>query len=142
MSQFKKGKSGNVTGRPKGAKGKSTLIELALKKYSDENNIDAKQAIVNSLIGQAIDGDTQSAKIIIERLSPVLKPVNAPINLNVRLPKEPVKRAVKLIDLSINGELLLDEVKVLLDAMKSVIEIKEFSEIEKRIEELENAQIK
>jgi len=38
--------------------------------------------------------------------------------------------------------LLIDEAKVLLEGMKSVLQIKEFAEIEKRIEELENAQTK
>jgi len=141
---FKKGDDPkrNLSGRPKGAKSKVRLIDEALSNYSTQHNVNAKQAIIDSLIGQAIEGDTQSAKIILERLTPALKPVNAPIAIDVRLPRDPVKRAEKLIELTLKGELLPDEAKLLLEGMKSVMQIKEFEEIEKRIEELENAQTK
>jgi len=142
MTQFKKGQSGNIQGRPKGSKNKNTIIEQALSDYSEENNVDAKKSILDSLIGEAMTGDYNSIKLILERLSPSLKPVSQAINLDVRLPKDPVKRAEKIIDLTIQGELLIDEAKVLLEGMKSVLQIKEFAEIEKRIEELENAQTK
>ena len=75
-----------------------------------------------------------------DRLEPAYKPVNAPIKINARLPKDPVKRAEKVIYLTVKGELLPDEAKLLLEGMKSVMQIKEFAEIERRVEELENAQ--
>ncbi len=64
---FAKGKSANPAGRPPGKTSRSQFRELVKP---------ALPAIVKSLIRHAKTGDTQSAKIIIERLIPALRPTS------------------------------------------------------------------
>jgi hypothetical protein len=64
---FSKGKSANPAGRPPGKTSRSQFRELVKP---------ALPSIVKSLIRLAKTGDTQSAKIIIERLIPALRPTS------------------------------------------------------------------
>ena len=135
---FKKGVSGNPSGRKKGVPNKRGVIAGVLDKISTEKGLDVKQAIIEKLIDSALDGDTQSIKLIMDRLEPAYKPVSPPISLDARLPSDNIKRAEKLLDLTAQGKILPDETKMLIDGMKSVLQIKEFTEMEQRIEALEN----
>jgi len=137
---FRKGQSGNPAGRPKGTPNKRGIMAGVLDEISAEKGIDVKQAIIKKLVDSALGGDHQSIKLILDRLEPAYKPVSPPIEIDTRLPTEPVKRAEKLVELTIQGQLLPDEAKILLEGMKSVLQIKEFTDIEQRIKDLENAQ--
>jgi len=134
---FTKGVSGNPAGRKPGSRTRGSMINDALIAYSQKHNTDAKQAIIETLIHNALSGDTSASKLILERLQPAFKPVSLPIKLDKRLPKDPVKRAEKLIELTISGDLLIEEAKVLLDGMKTVLSIKEIAELEQRLQKLE-----
>jgi len=136
---FRKGQSGNPAGRKPGSRTRGSMINDALIAYSQKHGVDAKQGIIESLIHKALNGDTTASKLILERLQPSFKPVSLPIKLDKRLlPKDPLKRAEKLIELTVSGDLLLEEAKVLLDGMKTVLSIQEATELEQRIEALEN----
>lgn len=63
--QFVKGVSGNPKGRPKG----NTLASQIRASISDDDIND----IMSKLIAQAKAGDTASAKLILDRISPPLK---------------------------------------------------------------------
>jgi len=139
---FKKGKSGNPKGRPKGSTNKRGIVAQAFEQYKLDNNVDAKDALITSLINQALGGDTAAAKILIERIEPAFRPVSRVIDIDARMPKDLVKKAEKMLSLALNGSIAADEAKLLLSGLSDLMKVKEFAEIEQRIEELENAQAK
>jgi hypothetical protein len=67
-----KGQSGNTNGRPVGSVNKST----ALRKALSDNDI---QDLLQVVYRQAMDGDTTSQKLILERLIPVAKSESKPL---------------------------------------------------------------
>ncbi|MFK5987158.1 MAG: DUF5681 domain-containing protein [Pseudomonadota bacterium] len=137
MPKYKPGQSGNLKGRPRGSKNKNSLIEQALDNYSEENNLDAKKIIFNNLIGEALDGDYNSIKLILERLSPSLKPTSERIKLDEPLHGSVLEQAEMLIKLTTQGKVTPDTSKLLLDGLLSLMHIKEASDFEERLIELE-----
>lgn len=65
-TRFKKGQSGNPNGKPKGAKNKSTLAAEALLEGSLEK-------ICRRIEEEAVNGNMQAAKMILERFLPPRK---------------------------------------------------------------------
>ena len=65
--QFKKGRSGNPMGRPKGARGVRTLLDEALSKEitgsegGQKSRITKREALILSLITKALKGDIRAA---------------------------------------------------------------------------------
>lgn len=72
--RFKKGKSGNPQGKPKGAKHKASLMAEMLFETEIE-------AVCHHVINQAKEGNMQAAKIILDRLLPPKK--DRPINFKL-----------------------------------------------------------
>jgi hypothetical protein len=66
--QFVKGASGNPKGRPKGAKNRITELkeaaELALREAVDPETI---KRIFQSMAAEALDGNVQAAKLILDK---------------------------------------------------------------------------
>jgi len=65
-TRFKKGQSGNPSGRPIGARNKTTLAVEALLEGEAEN-------LTRAAINKALDGDTTALRLCLERICPVLK---------------------------------------------------------------------
>lgn len=74
--RFKKGKSGNPSGKPKGARHKASMMAEMLF----ENEI---TAVCQQVIDQAREGSMQAARIILDRLLPPKK--DRPINIKLPL---------------------------------------------------------
>jgi len=74
-TQFKKGKSGNKRGRPKGAKNKKTELQEALVTKSSELMVTNLNKIVDVVCQKAAEGDLTAAKMVLDRLIPVKKAV-------------------------------------------------------------------
>lgn len=136
-NRFKRGHSGNPSGRPVGSKNKATLI-------ADQLFLEDLQGICESVIAQARSGNMQAAKIIFDRLVPPKK--DRPIS--IKLPKiqtaEDILKAVAAITQSIaNGEISPSEgeaIARILDIHAKAIELHDF---EKTLNELkEQADIK
>jgi len=72
-TQFQPGQSGNPAGRPKGAKGKTTLLREVMQTKSDRLLSRAVPAILRVVIQQALKGCVHSQKIILDRAVPVQK---------------------------------------------------------------------
>jgi hypothetical protein len=126
MSKFKKGQSGNPSGRPKQ---ESARIREKLNQHSDE--------IVNILLEKIKDGDTAALKMALDRLSPSLKPVSAPIKIE-SIGESLTDKANAVFKSTIGGEVSPDIASQLITALSGVAKIQEISELEERIAALEN----
>jgi hypothetical protein len=104
--KFKKGISGNPKGRPKQ---ESALIRQELAKHSDD--------IIEKVIAQALGGCTQSQKMILDRISPALKPINQPSLLEVPEGATFTEMAKLIVQQSISGEVDPGQAVQLLNAI-------------------------
>jgi len=68
--------NGISTGRPKGAKNKTTLVKEAIKGHWDELMVDKARDVFNKAVEMALEGDTQCIKMIMDRAVPVSKAVD------------------------------------------------------------------
>jgi len=104
--QYKKGESGNVSGRPKGSLDLTTLLRASLKQKCDVVNIykTAKgktvykkvtngQAIISSLVKKAVGGDLNAIGMVFDR--DVGRPVQTNINENTDVTIEKVLHELK-----------------------------------------------
>jgi hypothetical protein len=73
-TRFKKGESGNPTGRPKGSKNLTTLLEKELKQrvVITENgrrrSITKQEAMVKHLVNKAVSGDRALMQLLLEEI--------------------------------------------------------------------------
>ena len=73
-TRFKKGESGNPTGRPKGSKNLTTLLEKELKQrvMVTENgrrrSITKQEAMVKHLVNKAVSGDRALMQLLLEEI--------------------------------------------------------------------------
>lgn len=71
-TRFEKGRSGNLKGRPSGAKNLTTLFHEALNETvivaenGGRRKISKRQAIVKQIVNKAAKGDWRSAKLLLE----------------------------------------------------------------------------
>lgn len=73
VTQFKPGASGNMAGRPKGSKNKSTLIKNAIELNLTEKLQHDAVEIYQKTVDMALKGDTTCIKILMDRLLPPRK---------------------------------------------------------------------
>ena len=70
-TQFKKGKSGNPKGRPKGVKNLKNVIELealapiTIQENGKKQTITRMQALVKRMMSKGVGGDTKSAQMLL-----------------------------------------------------------------------------
>lgn len=64
---FKKGQSGNPSGRPKGTKDKRTELRELLRPHAP--------VLVEKAVEMALDGDTTALKICLDRIIPAMRSV-------------------------------------------------------------------
>ena len=74
MAKFKKGRSGNTKGKPKGARNKATLAAEALLEGEAE-------AITRKAIDKALEGDMAAIRLCLERILPAVK--SRPIEIDL-----------------------------------------------------------
>ena len=128
---FKKGKSGNPAGRPKGSSCRATI--LLERMMADDG-----KKVVQSVISAAIKGDMQAAKMIIDRLVPTPRGRRVLLDLPVIKTAEDVLKALTATVTAMgDGELAPDEAVT----VAGVIEIKrraiETVQLERRIAAIE-----
>lgn len=138
--QFQPGISGNLKGRPKKSLNQSTIMSAALNEYgkrlgSSEGEV--LQQIIQRTILSALEGDMSAIGLILARISPTLKPVSISMSLG-NLPEDILAKGHKITTMACNGEIPIDIARELITSIGILMSIKEKSEIEDRLLELEN----
>lgn len=88
---FKKGQSGNPTGRPRGALSKRTQLAKLLEPHAEK--------LIEKAIQLALEGDMNAMRLCVERLIPKIRQEPIDIELPKNLNKENISR--------LKGEILL-----------------------------------
>jgi len=123
---FKKGTSGNPSGRPAG-KTSAGEIRQAIEQEST--------AILKAVIDAAVLGDMQAAKILIDRLCPQLKPMALPVTIPVgdTLPES----GANVIFAMLGGQLPPDVGAQIITALAHQSKLIETLELSERLARLE-----
>ena len=130
---FKKGTSGNPSGRPTGALNKTTLIVQKLLASEAEE-------ISRKVIEMAKDGDFQAAKLIIERICPPVKDSPVEFKLQKITKIEDILKAFTRVNEGLgNGELTPDQAKAIVNILEAHRKTLETNDLEKRVEQLEDS---
>ncbi|MDS4042761.1 MAG: DUF5681 domain-containing protein [Candidatus Competibacter sp.] len=126
------GRSGNPKGRTPGT-GKVEKLRAALTKELPE--------VLDALVAKAKEGDTGAIKLILERIMPALRPVDAaaPLDLPVGGGLAEQGRAV-LVALAA-GHLPVNQASSILQGLGSLAKLIETDELEARIAALEGKQV-
>jgi len=124
--KFKKGMSGNPAGRPAG-KTPGAQLRKAIELRADD--------ILQSVIDAAVNGDMQACKILLDRITPTLKPQALPISLPAN--ETLAGQGEEVIKATVTGEIPPDIGSMLITALANQGKLVEIQELTKRIEQLE-----
>jgi hypothetical protein len=125
MSKFKKGQSGNPSGRPKQ---ESARIREKLNQHSDE--------IVKVLLEKVKEGDSAALKMALDRISPALKPTSQTVQIeatsgNLEDMSEAVMQAI------INGTYSTDTLKDVTASIGTLARVEEVTALREKLESME-----
>jgi Family of unknown function (DUF5681) len=133
--KFRKGQSGNPKGKTKGTKNKTTLIAEALLKDEVEN-------ICRCLIQEALTGNIQAIKMVLDRVFPFRREYPITIKLPKIQNSSDVLQAIGLITTAVgNGEISPSEGEALSRIIDVHVKAIEAHDYEKRLEKLEERKI-
>lgn len=127
---FKKGQSGNISGRPKGSHNKATIAALTLLKGEAEG-------LTRKAVEMALDGDIQALRICLDRITPALRATSKPIDARLPPGGTLADQAAAIYEAARLGEITPDEATTLMGLIQSQIKIKELTDIEERLAKLE-----
>jgi hypothetical protein len=114
---FKKGKSGNPAGRPKGAKNAVTILKEAVLQGAEDVFLANIEKITTVVCKKAVEGDLTAAKMVLDRVVPVKKAVefgtkdgkDLGINIIVKALEETVKRSELLEGDIVDAEIIEED---------------------------------
>ena len=130
MGKWKPGESGNPAGRRPGS-GEVAKLRAGIAERVPE--------ILVRLVDAALAGDTQAAKLLLERVLPPVKAVELPVEIS--LPEGRLtEQARHVLAAAAGGKLAPDQAATLIGALAGVARIAETDELRERIERLEAAE--
>ena len=125
--RFKPGQSGNPKGRPPGA-GKVAKLREDLSEHLPE--------IIAQLVAAAKSGDIQAARLVLDRVMPAVKPIEAP--QSIYLPEGSLTQQGRSILAAVaSGELAPGQGAALIGAVGALARVVEIDEIDRRLTALE-----
>ena len=128
---FAKGVSGNPAGRPQGSRNRSTALR-------DLISDDQSEAILNTMIKAAMDGNLTAARYLLDRVAPASHSQSIMIDLP---PIETVEAGAKAIDATLKavgqGDITLNEAKEIIELIKDRIKLIETVGFEQRLLKVE-----
>ena len=125
---WSKGHSGNPKGRPPG------VGEIAQMRHNIAEHI---PAIITQLVDRAKNGDSQAARLLLERVLPPLKPMEQAVTLSLPAGEGMTAQGVAIIDAVASGTLAPGQGASLLTGLGSLARIAEIDELAKRVARLE-----
>lgn len=128
MAQFQKGKSGNPSGKPKGAKDKRTALRSLLEPHRD--------ALVKVAVDKALGGDATALRICLDRL---IAPVRGnPVDIG-NFSGTLVERGEQVLEAVGRGSISAEEAAALMSVINSQARIIEATDLDRRLSALEKA---
>lgn len=128
---FAKGVSGNPAGRPQGSRNRSTALR-------DLISDDQSEAILNTMIKAAMDGNLTAARYLLDRVAPASHSQSIMIDLP---PIETVEAGAQAIDATLKavgqGDITLNEAKEIIELIKDRIKLIETVDFEQRLLKVE-----
>ena len=128
---FKKGRSGNPAGRPKGIADKRVALRAMLEPHAE--------ALVTKLVDLATNGDVAALRICIDRLIPPMKARDMPVQLGT-MPETLADQGRTVLSAVGDGRLTPEQGSTLMQAISSQARIVEVDELERRVAALEGKQ--
>jgi hypothetical protein len=130
MSKYRRGQSGNPTGRPKGIADKRVTLRALLEPHAP--------MLVATVVKKALKGDMAAMRICIDRLIPSLKARDAAVNIG-SLEGTLSEQGKAVLGAVTGGRVTPDEASSLMQAIAAQARIVEVDDFERRIEALEDA---
>lgn len=125
---FEPGQSGNPSGRPKGS-GTTAKLRADIAKHAPD--------VITKLVEMARAGDTQAARLLLERVLPPVKATDSPAPIT--LPEGSLSDQARAVMAAAGrGEIAPAQAAQLLTGLGAVAKIVEVDEIEKRLSALES----
>jgi len=121
---FKKGQSGNPSGRPKQD---TANLKPLLAQHGE--------SVLQKVIDSALEGDLTACKLVLDRLYPAIKPQAMPINIPVgeTLPET----GNNIVTETMTGNVAPDIGASLITALSNQAKLVEFTELSQRLERIE-----
>ena len=124
---FAKGKSGNPSGRPKGIQDKRVAVRGLLNPHAPE--------LIQKAVEMALGGDTTALKLCLDRLVPALKPTGTALTIDVAGSLS--ERGEAVLAAITSGQVDPITGGALIGALTNQAKLKEITDIEERLAELE-----
>jgi hypothetical protein len=128
---FVKGKSGNPYGRPKG----TTKIERLRALIEPE-----APELFRVAVAAAKAGDSTMMRLILERVCPPLKADSMAVEVDIDLSGTPVDQGKAILQAATTGKLSIDDATRLLQGIAAQCRIQEITDLEARLDALEQSQ--
>ena len=129
--KFRPGQSGNKAGRPKS---KTTAQDLRDRLAKDADRI------ITSVIAAAVAGDTQAAKLVLERIIPAIKPSEQTVSLDLPQAASLTDQGRAVVRAVADGAIAPRQGAEMLSALGTLAKVTEVDELARRIEALEQRQ--
>lgn len=129
-SKWTRGNSGNKNGRPR--TGHAVAEHLRKRIGSDIDQI------LGSVIEQAKAGDLAACRLLIERILPAVRPIEAPVEMNLPKGAGIVAQGEAVLDAVSVGHIAPMQAGALLSGLGTLAKLVETQELQERITALEN----
>ena len=129
--RFRRGRSGNDKGRPKGSRNRQTV---EIEQLLDSNEVD----VLHKILEKARDGDHPSALLCVKHLFPPKRSRPVPFDLpKIETLADAVKASSGALQAAGSGELTLEEAEKYMGLISRHAKVLGYSELEARVQALE-----
>jgi hypothetical protein len=131
LTMWKKGESGNPSGRPKGIVDRRAKLRKAFESEG--------KAVAERCIEAALEGDVAAMRLVLERLAPPLKARVEPVNFDLDTNQDYTGQARQIMEAVSIGKVAPDVGRQLIDGIAAMARVAELDEIQRRLDALEEA---